>query len=235
MALSATLSNFSSNIHNLKFSHYIEPHKAHNLLSCGNKLSLCNKTNPWRPSSSTDKYYFVQRLERCLQISFSLSKNSECFFLKKSRRVFGSVCNVFIGGKCDKDIYAFLSLFWRFMYRRMFRSACNVFGGVRNVCSLICFFPALISRLAIYLPQNVLLLFAFLCLHHHHHHHHHHRRRRRHHHHASCIMRHVSCIIHHISCVMCHVSCVKCVIWNLFHVSFVICHLSCVMCHFFNF
>ena len=92
-------------------------------------------------------------------------------FSKKSRRVFGSACNVFIGGKCDKDIYAFLSLFWRFMYRRMFRSACNVFGGVRNVCSLICFFPALISRLAIYLPQNVLLLFTFYGHHHHHHYH----------------------------------------------------------------
>ena len=91
-------------------------------------------------------------------------KEFRMFFSKKSRRVFGSACNVFIGGKCDKDIYAFLSLFWRFMYRRMFRSACNVFGGVRNVCSLICFFPALISRLAIYLPQNVLLLFAFYAI-----------------------------------------------------------------------
>ena len=108
----------------------------------------------------------------------------------KSRRVFGSACNVFIGGKCDKDIYAFLSMFWRFMYRRMFRSACNVFGGVRNVCSLICFFPALISRLAIYLPQNVLLLFAFLCLHHHHHRHRHrcHHRHHLHHHHIIIII-----------------------------------------------
>ena len=111
-------------------------------------------------------------------------KEFRMFFSKKSRRVFGSACNVFIGGEMcmsNKDIYAFLSLFWRFMYRGMFRSACNVFGGVRNVCSLICFFPALISRLAIYLPQNVLLLFAFLCLHHHHLHHHHHRRHHRHH------------------------------------------------------
>ena len=108
------------------------------------------------------------------------------FFLKKSRRVFGSACNVFIGGEMcvsDKDVFAFLSLFGLILYRRMFRSACNVFGGVRNVCSLICFFPALISRLAIYLPQNVLLLFAFLCLHHHHHHHHHHRHHRCHRHH----------------------------------------------------